>query len=204
MIAQRSRLLRQVDRGADAGNGGIGRLVGRQPWRASASRPANSPRSSWSFASAAMARDFSGSCCQHLASRARPPRQSPACASASASARSSSIGPGPTGLRRWSMKALIWLSGTAPMKPSTGWPFLKAMTAGIDWMPSWPAICGCSSMFILTSFTLPPAGLDGLLEHGRELLAGSAPGRPEIDEHGLLSSIPSSRPAGTSRSWCRK
>src|SRR5688500_7095369 len=55
------------------------------------------------------------------------------------------------------MKALTWLSGSAPMKPSSGWPFLKAMTAGIDWMPSWPAICGCSSMFILTSRTLPRA-----------------------------------------------
>jgi putative thioredoxin len=34
-----------------------------------------------------------------------------------------------------SMKALIWPSGRAPMKPSTGWPRWNAITAGIDWMP---------------------------------------------------------------------
>ena len=53
------------------------------------------------------------------------------------------------------MKALTWLSGTAPMKPSAGWPLTKAITAGIDWIPIWPGIAGCSSMFILTSLTLP-------------------------------------------------
>ena len=30
------------------------------------------------------------------------------------------------------MKALTWLSGTAPMKPSAGWPPTNAITAGID------------------------------------------------------------------------
>ena len=55
------------------------------------------------------------------------------------------------------MKALTWLSGTAPMKPSAGWPLTNAITAGIDWMPIWPGIAGCSSMFILTSLTLPLA-----------------------------------------------
>src|SRR3954452_14313692 len=55
------------------------------------------------------------------------------------------------------MKALTWLSGTAPMKPSAGWPFTNATTAGIDWMPIWPGIAGCSSIFILTSLTLPLA-----------------------------------------------
>ena len=55
------------------------------------------------------------------------------------------------------MKAVTWLSGTAPMKPSAGWPLTKAITAGIDWMPIWPGIAGCSSMFILTSLTLPLA-----------------------------------------------
>src|ERR1700759_479985 len=55
------------------------------------------------------------------------------------------------------MKAVTWLSGTAPMKPSAGWPLKKAITAGIDWMPIWPGIAGCSSMFILTSLTLPLA-----------------------------------------------
>ena len=73
------------------------------------------------------------------------------------------------------------------MKPSTGWPFLKAMTAGIDWMPSWPAIAGCSSMFILTSFTLPPAARTTFSSTGCELLAWTAPRRPEIHQHGLLA-----------------
>ena len=40
------------------------------------------------------------------------------------------------------MKPFTWLSGSAPMKPSTGWPRWKAKTAGIDCTPSWPAICG--------------------------------------------------------------
>jgi hypothetical protein len=62
-----------------------------------------------------------------------------------------------TSLVSFSMKALTWLSGTAPMKPSAGWPPTKAITAGIDWMPICPGIAGCSSIFILTSFTLPLA-----------------------------------------------
>src|SRR5438552_18786037 len=52
------------------------------------------------------------------------------------------------------MKALTWLSGTAPMKPSAGWPLTKAITAGIDWIPIWPGIAGCSSMFIFNRLTL--------------------------------------------------
>src|SRR6195952_1518196 len=43
------------------------------------------------------------------------------------------------------------------MKPSAGWPLTKPITAGIDWIPIWPGIAGCSSMFILTSLTLPLA-----------------------------------------------
>ncbi len=55
------------------------------------------------------------------------------------------------------MKAVTWPSGSAPMNPSAGWPLTKAITAGIDWMPIWPGIAGWSSMFILTSLTLPLA-----------------------------------------------
>jgi hypothetical protein len=62
--------------------------------------------------------------------------------------------------------------GMAPMKPSTGWPSLKAMTAGIDWMPSWPAIEGWSSMFILTSLTLPPAAFTTFSMTGVSCLQG--------------------------------
>src|SRR3954470_18619226 len=71
-----------------------------------------------------------------------------------------------------SMKALTWLSGTAPMKPSAGWPLTKAITAGIDWMPIWPGIAGCWSMFILTSLTLPLAALTAFSSTGVSCLQG--------------------------------
>ncbi len=70
------------------------------------------------------------------------------------------------------MKALTWLSGSAPTKPSTGWPLEKAMTAGIDWMPSWPAIAGWSSMFILTRRTAPLAARTAFSMTGRSVLHG--------------------------------
>src|ERR1051326_6740150 len=37
-----------------------------------------------------------------------------------------------------SRNATTWLSGSAPIKPSAGWPLTKAITAGIDWMPLGP------------------------------------------------------------------
>ena len=77
-----------------------------------------------------------------------------------------------TPLVTFSMKALIWLSGTAPMKPSAGWPLTKAITAGIDWMPIWPGIAGCWSMFILTSLTLPLAALTAFSSTGVSCLQG--------------------------------
>src|SRR4051794_3257947 len=70
------------------------------------------------------------------------------------------------------MKALIWPSGSAPMKPSAGWPLTKAITAGIDWMPIWPGMAGCSSMFILTSLTLPLAALTTFSRIGVSCLQG--------------------------------
>ena len=70
------------------------------------------------------------------------------------------------------MNAVTWLSGSAPMKPSAGWPLTKAITAGIDWMPIWPGIAGCSSMFILTSLTLPLAALTTFSRTGVSCLQG--------------------------------
>ena len=70
------------------------------------------------------------------------------------------------------MKPFTCPSGNAPMKPSTGWPRVKAITAGIDWTPSCPAISGCSSMFILTSLTLPPAALTAFSSTGVSCLHG--------------------------------
>ena len=71
------------------------------------------------------------------------------------------------------------------MKPSAGWPLTKAITAGIDWMPIWPGIAGCWSMFILTSLTLPLAARTAFSRIGVKLAAGTAPLRPEVDQHRL-------------------
>jgi len=70
------------------------------------------------------------------------------------------------------MKALTCASGSAPMKPSAGWPLTKAMIAGIDWMPSWPGISGFLSMSILTSLTLPLAALTAFSSVGVSCLHG--------------------------------
>ena len=67
---------------------------------------------------------------------------------------------------------MTWLSGSAPMKPSAGWPLTKAITAGIDWMPIWPGMAGCSSMFILTSLTLPLAARTAFSRMGVSCLHG--------------------------------
>ncbi len=63
-------------------------------------------------------------------------------------------------------------SGRAPMKPSTGWARWKAITAGIERTPSRAAISGCSSMFILTSLTLPPADFTTFSSKGPSCLQG--------------------------------
>ena len=110
----------------------------------SASAPSASPASNSRSASPADRLDVVR---RLLPGRRRRCRRRSACrrrsrasaAAASASAICGAPSPLPPTL---SMNSLIWLSGIAPMKPSTGWPFLKAMTAGIDWMPSWPAIDG--------------------------------------------------------------
>ena len=49
------------------------------------------------------------------------------------------------------------------------------------------ASSGFSSTLILTRRTLPPAFLDHPLQHRAELLARTAPRRPEIDDHGLVA-----------------
>ena len=93
------------------------------------------------------------------------------------------------------MKACTWLSGIAPMKPSSGWPSLKAITAGIDWMPSWPGICGWSSMFILTSLTLPLAAFTTFSRTGVSCLQGPHHGAQKSTRTGTLrdASITSAR-----------
>ena len=46
------------------------------------------------------------------------------------------------------------------------------MTAGIDWMPSWPATAGWSSMFILTRRTAPLAARTAFSITGLNILHG--------------------------------
>ena len=84
-----------------------------------------------------------------------------------------------------SMKAVTWLSGTAPMKPSAGWPLTKAITAGIDWMPIWPRDRRMLVDVHLDQLDLALGGADRLFEDRRELPAGAAPRRPEVDQHRL-------------------
>ncbi len=51
------------------------------------------------------------------------------------------------------------LSGIAPTKPSTGWPWWNITQNGIERTPkawlSWPAISGCSSLLSLASLKRP-------------------------------------------------
>src|SRR5579883_2152348 len=57
--------------------------------------------------------------------------------SAASAALSSSFSSDPIScLVRRSRNAITWLSGRAPIKPSTGCPLVKAKTAGMDWIPS--------------------------------------------------------------------
>ena len=97
---------------------------------------------------------------------------SPCASAASAAASASFSSPPILPLVSRSRNATTWLSGSAPMKPSAGWPLTKAITAGIDWMPIWPGMAGCSSMFILTSLTLPLAALTAFSRIGVSCLQG--------------------------------
>ncbi len=83
------------------------------------------------------------------------------------------------------MKALTWLSGRAPTKPSTGWPPEKAMTAGnrLD-----AELAGDRRMLVdvhLDQAHGAAGGAHRLLDDRPERAAGPAPRRPEIDQHRL-------------------
>ena len=92
-----------------------------------------------------------------------------------------------------SRKAIDLAFGIAPMKPSAGWPLTKAITAGIDWMPIWPGIAGCSSMFILASLTSPLAFFTAFSRTGVSCLQGPHQGAQKSTSTGwrLDSSITS-------------
>ena len=81
------------------------------------------------------------------------------------------------------------------MKPSTGWPLAKAITAGIDWMPIWPGISGCLSISILASLTLPLAAFTAFSRIGVSCLHGPHQGAQKSTSTGwrLDSSITSLR-----------
>ena len=97
---------------------------------------------------------------------------SPASSACFACSSAWSSGEGPIGPVSRSTKRLIWLSGWAPTKPSTGCPLSNAKTAGIDWMRSCCAISGFSSMLTLTSATLPPASRTVFSSIGASCLQG--------------------------------
>jgi hypothetical protein len=77
-----------------------------------------------------------------------------------------------------STKAVTWLLRQRAQEAVDRLAALtKASTAGIDWMPICCAICwkiaGCSSMFILTSLTLPlPASFTAFSSTGVSCLQG--------------------------------
>src|SRR5687767_7589707 len=54
-------------------------------------------------------------------------------------------------------------------------------------MPSWPGICGCSSMFILTSLTFPPAALTAFSITGVSCLHGPHHGAQKSTSTGCLA-----------------
>ena len=70
------------------------------------------------------------------------------------------------------MNSFTWLSGTAPMKPSTGRPSTKAYTVGMDCTRSCPANTGFLSTSILTSFTAPLAASTAFSSAGPSVLQG--------------------------------
>ena len=59
---------------------------------------------------------------------------------------------------------------------------MNAFTAGMPWIRNAAARRWLASVSTLASAILPLARVDGLLEHGRELAAGAAPGGPEVDD----------------------
>ncbi len=84
------------------------------------------------------------------------------------------------------MNLLISDSGSAPMKPSTGWPSTKANTAGIDWMRIWAASCWFSSMLILTRRTAPLAAFTAFSSKGVSCLHGPHHGAQKSTSTGVL------------------
>ena len=85
-----------------------------------------------------------------------------------------------------SRKRSTWAGGSAPMNSSTTLPSLKALTAGIDWMPKAWERRGLASVSTLTSSTWPPRLATAFSSTGVELAARAAPLGPEVDDHGLL------------------
>ena len=118
------------------------------------------------------ARTSWGSACSARAKAWAAVLRSPASRASRPTAISSSPASAGAWAARRSTKALIWLSGRAPVKPSTGRPSTKAKTAGIDWTRSWPANCGCWSISIFTSFTFPRAAVTARSMAGPNCLQG--------------------------------
>ena len=185
-VAERRRLLGELERGAGAGDRRVvllgARRHGEEALRAleiAERRDAARERRRWRRRSPGPAPARQRRARRRRRRRPRPHAHRPAARRSSAAARADRADEALD-------EGLTWLSGSAPMKPSTGWPLVKAITAGIDWMPSWPGICGCSSMFILTSRTLPPAAFTAFSSTGVSCLHGPHHGAQKSTSTGRL------------------
>ena len=133
---------------------------------------------------------------------------SPACSArrlrsiaAFASASRSALGiEPPASFSRLSTKRLTSDSGSAPWNRSAIWPCQNAATVGTDCSgrPSWASCCDQRAVLVdvdLHQLHPPAGGAHHLLQRRRELLAGAAPGGPEIDQDGNACATPPPRPA---------
>ena len=81
-------------------------------------------------------------------------------------------------------------SGSAPTKPSTGWPPLNSTQNGMLRTPNiWRQLCGDLGLLVGVQLAeLKAAGVCGLelFEHRPERLARAAPRRPDVEQHRLL------------------
>ena len=132
-----------------------------------------------------MARRFSGSCSSTSEYKAAAPRHVAHLREGVRLGEDSSIGPGPEGPATLSMKALICASGHGTHEAVHRLAVLEGNDGGNRLDPQLPRNLRVLINVHLDQLHLAASGLYGLLQHGRELLARPAPGRPEIDEHRL-------------------
>ena len=147
--------------------------------------PSRSPTSRCSRASPAMAATFSGSSSSTPAKSSLAPAASPASAAAWAAAISSSVAPGPDGADQLLDEGLDLALGQRAHEAVDRLALLEGDDGG-DRLDA--ELAGDLRMLVdvhLDQLDLALGALDHLLDHRGQLLAGAAPGRPEIDQHRL-------------------